>query len=203
VPSGRGHPDPAAGVSARCAPSRARTCAHRRARRPRTRAPVPSVTDLVGAADPPAVRRTPGAPPAAPPSTTGSRSTTQTQHAIDCATAPIFPPGPTGTVRFDDCGSARSEQVNAATSKSAVHLSFWKHTNGSICWTTRCLSWPLLDSASRSTPLPGSSTESCGAALSREACLLSPVCQVSSRSESFLRGASGATSSCRVRGAFF
>jgi len=76
VPSGRGHPDPAAGVSARRAPSRARICPHRRARRPRTRAPVPSVPDLVGAADPPAVRRTPGAPTAAPPSTTGSRSST-------------------------------------------------------------------------------------------------------------------------------
>jgi len=76
APFGRGHPDPAAGVSARRAPSRAHTCAHRRAHRPRTRAPVPSVPDLVRAADPPAVRRTPGAPPAAPPSTTWSRSTT-------------------------------------------------------------------------------------------------------------------------------
>jgi len=34
APSGRGHSDPAAGVWARRAPSRARTCAHRRARRP-------------------------------------------------------------------------------------------------------------------------------------------------------------------------
>jgi len=34
----------------------------------------------------------------------------QTAQAIDCATAPIFPRGPTDTVRFDDCGSARSEQ---------------------------------------------------------------------------------------------
>jgi len=54
APSARGHPDPAAGVSARRAPSRARTCAHRRARRPRARAPGPFVPDVVGAADPPA-----------------------------------------------------------------------------------------------------------------------------------------------------
>jgi len=36
APSGRGHSDPAAGVWARRSPSRARTCAHRRARRPRS-----------------------------------------------------------------------------------------------------------------------------------------------------------------------
>jgi len=36
APSGRGHSDPAAGVWAKRAPSRARTCAHRRARRPRS-----------------------------------------------------------------------------------------------------------------------------------------------------------------------
>ena len=52
APSGRGHPDPAAGMTARRAPSRARTRAHRRARRPRARAPVPSVPVVVGAADP-------------------------------------------------------------------------------------------------------------------------------------------------------
>jgi len=121
----------------------------------------------------------------------------QTEHAIDCATAPIFPRGPTDTVRFDDCGSARSEQANAATSKGAVRLSFWKHSNRSICWTARCLPWPRLDSASRSTPFPGSSTESRGSALSREARHLSPVCQMSSRSEIFLRRASRATSSCQ------
>ena len=51
APYGRGHPDPAAGVSDRRAPSRARTCAHRWARRLSTHAPVPSVPDLVGAAD--------------------------------------------------------------------------------------------------------------------------------------------------------
>jgi len=43
----------------------------------------------------------------------------QTDHVIDCATAPIFSRGPTDTVRFDACGSARSEQANAAT-----HMSF-------------------------------------------------------------------------------
>ena len=120
----------------------------------------------------------------------------QTDHVIDCATAPIFPRGPTDTVRFDDCGSARSEQANAATSKGAVRLLFWKHSNRSICRTARCLPWPRLDSASRSTPFPGSSTESRGSALSREARHLSTVCQVSSRSENFLRRASRATSSC-------
>jgi len=121
----------------------------------------------------------------------------QTEQAIDCATAPIFPRGPTDTVRFDDCGSARSEQANAATSNGAVRLSFWKHSNRSICWTARCLPWPRLDSASRSKPFPGSSTESPGSALSREARHLSTVCQVSSRSEIFLRRASRATSSCQ------
>ena len=121
----------------------------------------------------------------------------QTEHAIDCATALIFPRGPTDTVRFDDCGSARSEQANAATSKGAVRLSFWKHSNRSICRTARCLPWPRLDSASRSTPFPGSSTESRGSALSREALHLSKVCQVSSRSENFLRRTSRATTSCQ------
>jgi len=53
APSGRGHLDPAAGVSARRAPSRAGTCAHRRTRRPRTRVSVPSVPEVVRAADPP------------------------------------------------------------------------------------------------------------------------------------------------------
>jgi len=48
----------------------------------------------------------------------------QTDHVIDCATAPIFSREPTDTVRFDACGSARSEQANAATSKGAVRLSF-------------------------------------------------------------------------------
>jgi len=121
----------------------------------------------------------------------------QTEHAIDYVTAPIFPCGPTDTVRFDKCGSARSEQANAATSKGAVRLSFWKHSNQSICRTARCLPWPRLDSASRSTPFPGSSTESRGSALSREARHLSPVCQASSGSEIFLRRASRATSSCK------
>jgi len=121
----------------------------------------------------------------------------QTEHAIDCATAPIFPRGHTDTVRSDDCGSARSERANAATSKGAVRLLFWKHSNRSICWTARCLPWTRLDSASRITPFPGSSTESHGSALSREARHLSPVCQVSPRSEIFLRRASRATSSCQ------
>jgi len=121
----------------------------------------------------------------------------QAEHAIDCVTAPIFPCGPTYTVRFDDCGSARSEKANAATSKGAVRLSFWKHSNRSICWTARCLPWPRLNSASRSTPFPGSSTESPRSALSREALHLSPVCLVSSQSEIFLRRASRATSSCQ------
>jgi len=40
----------------------------------------------------------------------------QTDHVIDCATTPIFSRGPTDTARFDACGSARSEQANAATS---------------------------------------------------------------------------------------
>jgi len=62
----------------------------------------------------------------------------QTEHAIDCATAPIFPRGPTDTVRFDYCGSPRSEIANAATRKGAVRLSSWKHSNRSICWTARC-----------------------------------------------------------------
>jgi len=91
-----------------------------------------------------------------------------------------------------------SEQANAATSKGAVHLLLWKHSNRSICWTAQCLPWPRLDSASCSTPFPGSSTESRGSTLSREARHLSKVCQVSSRSESFLRRASRATSSCHV-----
>jgi len=122
----------------------------------------------------------------------------QTEHAINCVTAPIFPCRPTDTVRFDDCGSARAEQAIAATSKGAVRLSLWKHSNRIICWTAQCLPWPRLDSASRSTPVPGSSTESRGSALSREAPHLSPVCQVSSRSEILLRRASRATSSCQV-----
>ena len=116
---------------------------------------------------------------------------------IDCAAAPVFPRGPTDTVRFEDCGSARSEQANAATSNGAVRLPFWKHSNRSICWTAWCLPWPCLDSASRSTPLPGSSSESRGSVLSREARHLSPVCQVSSQSEIFLRRASRASSSCQ------
>jgi len=127
----------------------------------------------------------------------------QTDHVIDCATAPIFPRAPTDTVRFDDCGRARSEQANAATSKGAVRLSFWKHSNPSICWTARCLSWPLLDSASHSAPFPGSSPESRGSALSREARYLSLVRQVSSRSENFLRRASRATSSCPFVALYF
>jgi len=68
----------------------------------------------------------------------------QTDHVIDCATAPIFPRGPTDTVRFGDCGSARSEHANAATCKGAVRLSFGKHSNRSNCWTARCLPWPRL-----------------------------------------------------------
>jgi len=48
----------------------------------------------------------------------------QTDRVIDCATAPIFAREPTDTVHFDDCGSARSEQANAASSKGAVRLSF-------------------------------------------------------------------------------
>jgi len=76
----------------------------------------------------------------------------QMDHVIDCATAPIFLRGPTDTVRFDACGSARSEQANAATSKGAVRLSFWKHSNRSICRTARCLPWQRLDSASHSAP---------------------------------------------------
>jgi len=121
----------------------------------------------------------------------------QTDHVIDCATAPIFPRGPTDTFRFDDCGRARSEQANVATSKGAVRHSFWKHSNRSICWTARCLPWPRLDSASHSAPPPGSSTESRGSALSLEARHLSLVRHVSSRSEIFLRRARRATSSCQ------
>ena len=121
----------------------------------------------------------------------------QTDHVIDCATAPIFPRGPTDTVSFEDCGSARSEQANAATSKGAVRLSFWKHSNHSICWTARCLQWPRLDRTSRTAPFPGSSTESRGSALSREALHLSLVRQGSSRSEIFLHRVSRATSSCQ------
>jgi len=127
----------------------------------------------------------------------------QTDHVIDCATAPIFPRAPTDTVRFDDCGSARSEQANAATSKGAVCLSFWKQSNRSICWTARCLPWPRLDSASHSAPFPGSATESRGSALSREARYLSLVRQVSSRSENFLRRASRAISSCQFVALYF
>jgi len=76
----------------------------------------------------------------------------QRDHVIDCATAPIFSRGPTDTVRFDACGRACSEQTNAATSNGAVRLSFWKHSNRSICRTARCLPWPRLDSASHSAP---------------------------------------------------
>jgi len=76
----------------------------------------------------------------------------QTDHVIGCATAPIFSRGSTDTVRFDACGSARSEQANAATGNGAVRLSFWKHSNRSICRTARCLPWLRLDSASHSAP---------------------------------------------------
>jgi len=52
------------------------------------------VPDLVGAADPPAVGRTPGAPPAAPTSTAGSRSATSPSAVMD--PSPATPPDSPG-----------------------------------------------------------------------------------------------------------
>jgi len=95
----------------------------------------------------------------------------------------ILPRGPTNTIRFDDCDSARLELVNAATSIGAVRLLSRKHLNRSICRTARCLARPRLDSTSRGAPFSGSSTVGGGSALSR---------QVSSRSECFLHPATDA-----------
>jgi len=127
----------------------------------------------------------------------------QTDHVIDWATARMFPRGPTDTVRFDGRGSTRSEQANAATSKGTGRLSFCKYSNRRICWTARCLPWPRLNSASRSAPLPGSSTEKRGSALSREARHLSLARQVSSRREPFAHRASRGDQFLSNRGAFF
>ena len=50
--SGRGNPDPPTGATSGRTPWQAPTRAHRRARRPRARFPVPSVPTVVGVADP-------------------------------------------------------------------------------------------------------------------------------------------------------
>jgi len=73
APFGRGPSDLVAGVWDRRARSRARTCAPRRARRPRS-----ASSRHRRPRRPPAIRRTSGAPPAAPPPTAGSHSTTGT-----------------------------------------------------------------------------------------------------------------------------
>ena len=104
---------------------------------------------------------------------------------------------------FRRCGSARSEQANAATNKSADRLSFWKLLNRHICWIARCPPLPRFDSTSRSAPIPGSSTARRVSALSREALHLSRARQVSARSEIFLHRASRATSFCQFVALYF